>query len=408
MPIFEYRGLNKEGRSVRGTADADNVRTAKMRLKKDGIFVTEIKDKGKTAASRKAKGRKAVSQKGVNVTDLSMMTRQLATLLKANIPLVDALHAVSEQVENVYLAEVVAEIKNAVNEGGTLHKALGKYPKIFDKMYVSMCEAGEMSGTLDVILIRLAEFKESQTELSAKVKSAMLYPIMMLGFTGLLLGVLFVYVIPKIVTVFESSPELKLPWYTIVVIDISGFLVNYWHVLIVSCTVGFLLFRNWKNTPKGRAQWDRIFLNIPILGKIGRIVAVSRFTRTLSTLLNGGVPMLSAMGIVRNVVDNEVIAEAIDVGRLNISEGESIAGPLKKSGQFPPIVIHMINIGEKTGELENMLLQVSDAYDFQVKTSIAGLTSLLEPLMIIVMGCVIGIIVFAIMIPMFQLSSLGG
>lgn len=408
MPVFEYRGLNKEGRTVRGTVDTDNVRTAKMRLKKDGVFVTDIKDRSKTAASRKAKGKKAVRQKGVNVTDLSMMTRQLATLLKANIPLVDSLHAVSEQIENQYLAGVVAEIKNSVNEGGTLYKALSKYPKIFDKMFISMCEAGEMSGTLDIILIRLAEFKEAQTELGAKVKSAMLYPIMMLGFTGLLLGVLFVYVIPKIVTVFESSPELKLPWYTLVVINISGFLVNYWHVLLISSVVGFLLFRNWKNTPKGRAQWDRIFLKIPVVGKLGRIVAVSRFTRTLSTLLNGGVPMLSAMGIVRNVVDNEVIAEAIDVGRLNISEGESIAGPLKKSGQFPPIVIHMINIGEKTGELENMLLQVSDAYDFQVKTSIAGLTSLLEPLMIIVMGCVIGIIVFAIMIPMFQLSSLGG
>lgn len=407
MPIFEYRGLNKDGRSIRGTVDADNVRTAKLRLKKEGVFVTDIKDKGK-ATIKRARGKKTVSQRGVSVTDLSMMTRQLATLLKANIPLVDSLNAVSEQIENVFLAEVVAEIKNAVNEGSSLHKAMGKYPKVFDKMYVSMCEAGEMSGTLDVILIRLSEFKESQTELSAKVKSAMLYPIMMLGFTGLLLGVLFVYVIPKIVTVFESSPELKLPWYTLVVIDISGFLVNYWAVLLVGSVVGFLLFRNWKNTPKGRAQWDRIFLQIPIVGKIGRIVAVSRFTRTLSTLLNGGVPMLSAMGIVRNVVDNEVIAEAIDIGRMNISEGESIAGPLKKSGQFPPIVIHMINIGEKTGELENMLLQVSEAYDFQVKTSIAGLTSLLEPLMIIVMGCVIGIIVFAIMIPMFQLSSLGG
>jgi general secretion pathway protein F len=285
---------------------------------------------------------------------------------------------------------------------------MSKYPKVFDKMYVSMCEAGEMSGTLDTILIRLAEFKEAQTELNAKVKSAMLYPILMLTFTMLLLGVLFVYVIPKIVTVFESSPELQLPWYTVVVINISGFLVNYWHVLIASVLIGVFLFRNWKNTPAGRAQWDSIYLNIPLIGKLGRIVAVSRFTRTLSTLLNGGVPMLSAMGIVRNVVDNEVIAAAIDVGRLNISEGESIAGPLKKSGQFPPLVIHMINIGEKTGELENMLLQVSDAYDFQVKTSIAGLTSLLEPIMIIVMGCVIGIIVFAIMIPMFQLSSLGG
>ena len=375
MPIFEYRGLNKNGSNVRGTVDADNSRTAKAKLKKDGIFVTDIKDKSKNTKA-KAKGKKTASQRSVRVSDLSMMTRQLATLLKANIPLVDALQAVGEQVENPFLSEVMFDIKNAVNEGGALHKALSKYPKVFDKIYVSMCEAGEMSGTLDVILIRLAEFKESQNALGAKVRSALMYPIMMLGFTMILLAVLFIYVIPKIVTVFESAPELKLPWYTVVVIDFSGFLVNYWHVLIVSVVLGYFLFRNWKNTPTGRAQWDRIFLKLPLFGKLGRIVAVSRFTRPLSTLFNGGVPM--------------------------------IAGPLKKSGQFPPIVIHMINIGEKTGDLENMLLQVSDAYDFQVKTAIDGLTSLMEPIMIIVMGCVIGIIVFAIMIPMFQLSSLGG
>lgn len=407
MPIFEYRGLNRSGNNVKGTVDADNQRAARLKLKKDGVFVTDIKDKSREAA-KKVKGKSRGSNRGVSVSDLSMMTRQLATLIRANIPLVDALNAVSEQIENQFLSEVVADIKNSVNEGGSFHKALQKYPKIFDKIYVSLCEAGEMSGTLDTILIRLAEFKESQTALAAKVKSALLYPILMLSFTGVLLAVLFIYVIPKIVAVFESSPELKLPWYTVVVINMSGFLVNYWHILIGMGVGSFLLWRNWKNTPTGRAQWDAIFLKLPVLGKLGRVVAVSRFTRTMSTLLNGGVPMLTAMGIVRNVVDNEVIARAIDIGRDNISEGESIAGPLKKSGQFPPIVIHMINIGEKTGELENMLLQVSDAYDFQVKTQIDGLTSLLEPFMIIVMGCVIGIIVFAIMIPMFQLSSLGG
>jgi general secretion pathway protein F len=408
MPIFEYRGLDKNGSTKRGTIDSDNLRNAKLKLKKDGLFVTDIKDKGKAIAAKKSKGKKTTSTKSVNVTDLSMMTRQLATLIKANIPLVDALNAVSEQVENQFLAEVMADVKNQVNEGGSFNKALAKYPRVFDKIYVSMCEAGEMTGTLDTILIRLAEFKESQNALAAKVKSALLYPIMMLGFTGILLGVLFVYVIPQIVTVFESSPELTLPWYTLMVIGMSNIMVNYWHFMLVTIVGVFFIFRNWKNTPTGRAQWDAIVLKLPMFGKLSRIVAVSRFTRTLSTLLNGGVPMLGAMTIVRNVVDNEVIARAIDIGRENISEGESIAGPLKKSGQFPPIVIHMINIGEKTGDLENMLMQVSEAYDFQVKTAIDGLTSLLEPLMIIVMGCVIGIIVFAIMVPMFQLSSLGG
>jgi general secretion pathway protein F len=405
MPVFEYRGLNQGGRNVKGTIDADNGRSARARLKKDGIFVVDLKDKGK--AARKIKKSGAVATRGVNVQDLSMMTRQLATLIKANIPLVEALSAVAEQVENPTLSVVMSDIKNAVNEGGSFNKALAKYPRIFDNIYISMCEAGETSGTLDLILIRLAEFKESQAGITSKVRSALMYPVMMFFFTMLLLAVLFIFVIPKIMEVFESSPELVLPWYTKVVIGFSGFLVNYWHVFIGSIVGIVFLFRNWKNTPSGRVQWDAIFLKIPVVGKLGRIVAVSRFTRTLATLLTGGVPMLTAMGIVRNVVGNEIIAQAIDIGRNNISEGESIAGPLKKSGQFPPIVIHMINIGEKTGDLENMLTQVSEAYDFQVKVAVDGLTSLLEPLMIIIMGCVIGVIVFSIMIPMFELSNLG-
>jgi general secretion pathway protein F len=405
MPVFEYKGLNRGGSNVRGTIDADNVRTARARLKKDGIFVVDLKDKGK--AKRNVKNKGASTTRGVGVQDLSMMTRQLATLIKANIPLVDSLAAVSEQVENATLSMVLADIKNSVNEGGSFYKGLAKYPRIFDNIYISMCEAGEMSGTLDMILLRLAEFKESQAGITSKVRSALMYPMMMFVFTMLLLAVLFIFVIPKITEVFESSPELVLPWYTKVVIAFSGILVNYWYVILISIVATVFIFINWKNTPSGKVQWDSIFLKIPVVGRLGRIVAVSRFTRTLATLLNGGVPMLAAMGIVRNVVGNEIIAAAIDIGRNNISEGESIAGPLKKSGQFPPIVIHMINIGEKTGELENMLTQVSDAYDFQVKTAIDGLTSMLEPLMIIVMGCVIGVIVFSIMIPMFELSNLG-
>jgi general secretion pathway protein F len=406
MPVFEYKGLNKQGRNVKGVVDADNMRAAKAKLKRDQIFVTDIKDK--TKASKKSKNAGTASVGRVNVHDLSMMTRQLATLIKANIPLVDSLAAVSEQVENETLAMIMADLRNFVNEGGSFHKGLQKYPKIFDTIYISMVEAGEMSGSLDVILLRLAEFKESQSEMNSQVKSALFYPILMIVLTIVVLGVLFVFVIPKINEVFEATPELHMPWYSQVVISISGFMVHYWLVILIAVVSTYLIFANWKRTPGGKAQWDSIFLKLPVVGKLARIIAVSRFTRTLSTLLNGGVPMLTAMGIVRNVVANETIAKAIDVGRENISEGESIAGPLKKSGQFPPIVIHMINIGEKTGELENMLTQVSDAYDFQVKNAVNGLTSLLGPVMIVVMGCVIGIIVFAVMVPMMELSSLGG
>lgn len=406
MPLFEYRGLNQAGKNVRGTIDTDNSRTAKVRLKKQGIYVIDLKDK--TKAAKKSKGKKTGHNKSVGVQDLSMMTRQLATLLKANVPLVDSLAAVADQVENQVLSEAVADIKNMVNEGSAFHRALQKYPKLFNKIYISMCEAGEMSGTLDIILIRLAEFTESQNALTNKIRSAMMYPVLMFFFTFALLGVLFVYVIPKMVEVFESAPNLTLPWYTVMVLDLSDVIINYWHVMLITGVLSFFVFRNWKNTPRGGAQWDAIVLKLPVIGKLSRVIAVSRFTRTLSTLLNGGVPMLAAMGIVRNVANNEVIARAIDNARENISEGESIAGPLKKSGQFPPIVIHMINIGEKTGELENLLTQVSDSYDFQVKNAVEGLTSLLEPIMIVVMGGVIGIIVFSIMIPMFEMMNLAG
>ncbi len=403
MPLFEYKGMNQAGRNIRGTVDAENVRAARTKLKKDGIFVVDLRDKGK--APKKGKSKKSGHSKGVKVEELSIMTRQLATLIKANIPLVDSLAAVSDQVENPVLKEAVADVKNSVNEGGSLNKALMKYPKLFDKIYISMCEAGEMSGTLDVILLRLAEFKEAQAELKAKVNSAMLYPIIMFIVTLGMLAFLFVFVVPKIIVIFESMDQ-ALPWYTQAVISISGMLVNYWHVMLVGIFLASITFKHWKGTPAGREQWDRVVLKLPIVGELSRMIAVSRFTRTLSTLLTGGVPMLSSMDIVTNVVDNAILAHAIAEARDNISEGESIAGPLKKSNQFPPVVIHMIAIGEKTGELENMLSQVSSAYDFQVKNKIDGLTSILGPLMIVIMGCVVAGIVFSIMIPMFEMTNM--
>ncbi|HWU44177.1 MAG TPA: type II secretion system inner membrane protein GspF [Bdellovibrio sp.] len=405
MPIFEYKGLTRDGRNTKGVIDSENLRAARAKLKKDNIFVVDIRDK-KKVDTRKSKGPRAT--KKVGVKDLALMTRQLATLIKANIPLVDALAAVSEQVENATLSEAVADCKNMVNEGSTFHKALQKYPNIFTNIYISMVEAGEMSGSLDVLLLRLAEFTEAQAELRAKVSSAMTYPIIMLIVTGGLLSFLFIFLIPKMVTVFESAPTLVLPWYTIWLINMSQFMVNYWYLIFGGLFMVIVMFRQWKSTPSGKDQWDSISLKLPLMGPTVRMVAVSRFTRTLGTLLKGGVPMLNALDIVRNVVDNHVLAIAIDEARSNISEGETISGPLKKSGQFPPIVIHMVNIGEKTGDLENMLMQVSDAYDFQVKNKLEALTSLMGPVVIVIMGFAIAMIVFAVMIPMFEMTNLAG
>jgi general secretion pathway protein F len=223
-----------------------------------------------------------------------------------------------------------------------------------------------------------------------------------------LLSMMFIFVIPKMVTVFESAPELKLPWYTVALIDISTFMTNYWWVLALAAVAAYVMFNNWKKSPAGAKQWDKISLVLPVAGPVVRMVAVARFTRTLSTLLTGGVPMLQALDIVRNVVDNHVLSIAIEEARNNISEGESIAGPLKKSGEFPPIVIHMVSIGEKTGELENMLGQVADAYDFQVKNKVDAMTGLMGPVVIVIMGLVIAVIVFSVMIPMFEMTNAVG
>lgn len=403
MPIYEYKGLTKEGKNTRGIIDSDNIRNARIKLKKDGIYVVAIEDKKKVALKKKS-GLK-IRSGSIPVKDLSLMTRQLATLIKANIPLVDALTAVSEQVENPALAEAVADCKNMVNEGQSLHKSLAKYPDIFNNIYVSMAEAGEMSGTLDIILLRLAEFTEAQAELRQRLSSAMTYPIIMLVVITLVIFGLFTSVLPKILMIFESFPDISLPWYTQAIASVSQVFVNYWYFFAGFIVISVLLFINWKNSTEGKKSWDGISLKLPLMGEIIKMVAISRFTRTLATLLNGGVPMLNALDIVRNVVNNHVIARAIDEARGNISEGESIAGPLRKSGHFPPLVVHMVNVGEKTGDLENMLTLVADAYDFQVKSKVDSITSLLNPIMTLLIGVVVFIIVISIIVPMFELTS---
>lgn len=403
MPVFEYKGLNKAGKNVRGTIDSDNARNARAKLKKDGIFVTDIKDKTRAEAKHNT-GRATGS---VAINEVANLTRQLATLLKAGIPLVDSLIAVADQMENPILKVAVSDIKNQVNEGSTLHKALAKYPNIFSHIFITMCEAGEATGTLDTILIRLAEFTEAQNALVSKVRAAVLYPIIMTVFLVAMLGVIFIFVVPKMTSIFESA-EMELPWYTKFVIGTSGIFVDYWLPLVIAGVFGYFIFRSWKNSPSGSKQWDQIVLKLPLVGRLARMIAVSRFTRTLATLLTGGVAMLQAMDIVKNVVGNSVLAKAIEEARDNIREGESIAAPLKKSGQFFPIVIHMIAIGEKTGELEGMLTQVSNSFDFQVDTEIEGLTSALGPLLIVLMGVLIGGVVFSIMVPIFEMSSAAG
>lgn len=333
------------------------------------------------------------------------MTRQLATLLDANIPLVDALTALQEQLENRLLKKSISQIKERVVEGARLADAMKGFPKVYNDLYVYMVRAGEASGALDTVLARLADFTEYQAKLKSKVTGAMMYPVIM-GFVGLaLMGYLLVSVVPKIVSIFEDS-EAVLPLPTRILMGVSGFAQEYWYLILLVLVGVVFAYRKYAKSPKGRRRIDQMALKAPIFGELFRKIAISRFSRTLGTLLQSGVQLLEALDIVKNVVNNTVLTEAIDHTRVSVKEGESIADPLRRSGQFPPMVIHMISVGEKTGALESMLEKVADNYDGEVDTTVSSMTTLLEPLMILVMGGVVSFIVLSILLPILKMSEL--
>jgi len=300
--------------------------------------------------------------------------------------------------DDTYFAATVVNIKNQVNEGKPFHLSLKNYPHIFDTIYCSLCESGEASGNLDEILERLALLMEKRSIIRSKIISALIYPAILLFVTIGIMVVLCSYVVPTVTEIFENQDQL--PWMTKVTIGFSNFLVNYWLSLIIGLTLTAILFVRWKQTPKGKYIWDKIILKIPFLGRLIRAADISLFSRTLSTLMHGGIPVLQSMSIVKNIVRNELIKEAISVARENIKEGESITYPLQKSQQFPPVVLQMIRIGEKTGELEMMLNEISTNYDRQVDVEVTAFTSMLGPVMLIFMACIIGFVLVSVMLPM--------
>ncbi|MBI4043168.1 MAG: type II secretion system inner membrane protein GspF [Deltaproteobacteria bacterium] len=405
MPLFEYKGLDQKGRAIKGTLDADSERAVRAKLKTQGIYPTEIAEK--TTAETARLGRRTFKLFGdrIKVQDISLMTRQLSTLIRAHVPLVEGLNALSEQVENNRLRLILTEVRDRVNEGSSLADALAKHPKVFSGLYVNMIRAGESSGTLDVVSGRLSEFMEKQVALKNKVVGTMTYPVIMMGVGLLVLTALFVFVIPQITSVFKELGQ-ALPLPTVILIKISDFVRGYWHLLLLMIGTFVWFFQRYIRTEKGKLWFDRKKLTLPIFGHLTRMIAISRFTRTLSTLLSSGVTLITAMDICKFIVNNEQLKRVVEEAKASITEGQSIAGPLKKSGEFPPLVTHMIAIGEKTGELEEMLVHVAEAYESQIESIIASLTSLLEPVMIVTMGLVVGVIVMAIMLPMLQLSGL--
>ncbi|RYZ64648.1 MAG: type II secretion system protein GspF, partial [Proteobacteria bacterium] len=378
MPIFEYKAYDPAGKPARGIVDSENSKTARLKLKKQGLAVFEISEKSQSS-SKQARANEQRASTGLfaskaSVKDIAMMTRQLASLIKANITLVESLSAMVEQTEDPMIKLVLAQVKQDVNEGMSLGKALGKHPRVFDNIFVNMIEAGESSGTLGVVLLKLADLKEAQMRLRSKVMAGMTYPALMMGVAFLLLIAMFTFVIPKMKEIFVSMNK-PMPAITQFLIGMSDFVVGYWWLIGAAMFGAAVFFNKWVNTPKGRAKWDGFKLKLPVIGTLVRMIGVTRFASTMSTLLASGVPILSAMNISKNLVGNTLMADAIASARENITEGQSIATPLQRSGQFPPVVIHMIAIGEKTGELPSMLKNVAETYEEQVSARIEGMTA---------------------------------
>jgi general secretion pathway protein F len=408
VAVFEYRGiLIGTGRPVKGLRDAENAKALRGVLRKDGILLT-------TAAEEKAgeeKKKSGISLKGFtgrpSTADVAVATRQLATLMRAGIPLLEALNALIDQVEKEGLKRSLTGVREQVREGISFAKALEAHPTIFPPLYVNMVRAGEASGTLEGVLERLTDFMESQARLQGKVVAALAYPALMVIIGTSLISVLMVAVVPNVTTIFQSMDQ-ALPWYTASLIAVSNAMSSYWWLILLVLGAAVWGFRRWKATPKGHYTWDSFVLRVPVFGTLIQMLSIARFARTLSTLLGAGVALLAAMDIVRSVLGNAALEKVVGEAIGSIREGQSIADPLRRSGRFPPIVTHMIAVGEKSGQLEKMLESVSNAYDAAVETRVQLLTSLLEPLMIVIMGGAVGFIAVSILMPLIQMSSFAG
>lgn len=408
MAVFEYRGiLVSTGKPVKGVRDAENAKALRVALRKDGILLTTASEEKEAAKAKKRSINLFAFAARPSTNDVAVVTRQLATLLKAGIPLFESLTALIDQTENEALKRALTQVREQIREGTSFAKALEAHPSIFPPLYINMVRAGEASGKLREVLERVTTFLESQAKLKSKVTSALAYPALMALLGASLVSVLMVAVVPNVTSIFASMDQ-ALPWYTAALIATSDFLSNFWWLVLTMIVGGIWGFRRWVRTPAGRLKWHEIVLRTPIVGKLALMIAIARFSRTLATLLAAGVALLGAMDIVKNVLGNAVLEKVIADAISSIREGQSIADPLKRSGRFPPLVTHMITIGEKSGQLEEMLENVSNAYDLEVETRVTVLTSLLEPLMIVFMGGAVGFIAFSILMPLIQMSSFAG
>ncbi len=426
MPSFAYVALDARGQEVKDVLEAASEQEAIQALRQAGYYPTSVMEASKAAKAKVAKGAKApksggakkglkieipfLERKTIKPKVLMIFTRQLATLIDSGLPLTRGLTVLAKQEPDPVLRKTIGKLADSVQGGSTFSDALGSHPKIFNKLYVNMVKAGELGGVMELVLVRLADFQEKAQKLKNKVMSAMFYPVIVLVIAVAIMGFLLVYIVPKFEQIFADMLGGKaLPGLTQFVIGTSNFVKGNFLLIIVGVIFVIVGYNLLSRVPKGRVFIDHVKLKMPLFGDLTRKSAISRFSRTLGTLVTSGVPILQALNITRDTAGNVVLAKSIQTVHDSVQEGESIVSPLEKSGVFPPMVVSMIDVGEETGQLPEMLLKVADVYDDEVDNTVAGLTSLLEPIMIVFLAVVVGTIVIALFLPLISIiSSLQG
>jgi general secretion pathway protein F len=415
MPMYAYKGISPSGKTISGTRDAESPKALRQILRKDGVHITSFDlSKGGAAAKAQNAKRGGLAREvdlgglfgGVKKTEITAFTRQLATLIRSGIPLAESLGALVEQTTNQRFKAQLSEVRTAVNEGTSFGDALAKHKKLFDELFVSMVRSGELAGNLDEVLTRLADFLESSQKLKSKVQGAMIYPTIMVLIGTLIIAILMIKVIPEITKTFTQQGK-TLPLNTRFLIGASGFIGRNWLLIAAGVTAFGFAFSRWKETPAGKAIWHRFVLGAPGIGPLVRTINVSRFARTLGTMLQSGVPMLRSLDAAKQTMGNVLLQGVVDDAKKAVTEGESLAATLKKSGQFPSTMIHMTAVGERAGQLEQMLGRVADAYESEIDTKLSRFIALLEPLMLLGMGVTVAFIVISILQPIMDLGALG-
>ncbi len=398
MPIFDYKARNKLGRKIKGDLDAPTLDMAENILRKKGLQDIKVKPKPKDLFEG------TPLEKGVSSRDMVVFSRQFATMINSGVPILQALQIMCEQTENDKLRHALFDIRNNIESGSSLYDAMKKYPDVFDTLYTNMVDAGETGGVLDTVLLRLSEYIEKAANLKAKVKGAMIYPTVVLIVALLVVAIILLFVIPSFEKVFANFGG-ALPAPTQFVVNLSDLVQEKFFWLVggfVALIIGFRLFYKWE---RGRILVDNWILFFPVIGKLLRIAAVAKFSRTLSTMIASGVPILDSLDIVSRTSGNKTVELGVLKARDSIAEGQTIAEPLGETGVFPPMVIHMISIGETTGALDNMLEKIADFYDDEVDVAVDALTSMIEPIMIVFLGVVVGGMVVSMYLPIFNIAG---